>query len=157
MQIRVGMGFDVHRVSADGRRELVLGGVSFDGPGLDGHSDADAVAHAAVDALLGAASLGDIGDLFPDSDSKWAGADSIGLLREVTRLVGEAGWTVANVDCTVVTDTPKLSPRRAEMQEALSGAVGAPVTVKGRRSEGLGAIGRGEGIACYAVALVTRP
>ena len=157
MQVRVGMGFDVHRMSDDPERPMVLGGVRFDGPGLVGHSDADAVAHAAADALFGAAGLGDIGEHFPDTDPAWVGADSIGLLAEATRLVRAAGWSPGNVDCTVVTDAPKLAPRRAEMQQALSAAVGAPVSVKGRRPEGLGAIGRGEGVACYAVAVVTRP
>lgn len=150
------MGFDVHRVSSDPDRALMLGGSRFDGPGLEGHSDADAVAHAAIDALFGAAGLGDIGQHFPDTDPAWAGADSVGLLIEAARLVAEAGWDVGNVDCTVVTDEPKLAPRRVEMQQRLSAAVGAPVTVKGRRPEGLGAIGRGEGVACYAVAVVSR-
>ena len=157
MDVRVGMGFDVHRVSEDPARSLRLGGLDFDGPGLEGHSDADAIAHAAADALFGAAGLGDIGEHFPDTDERWAGADSIGLLAETTRLVREAGWVPGNVDCTVVTDTPKIAPRRTEMQQVLSAAVGAPVTVKGRRPEGLGAIGRGEGVACWAVAVVTRP
>lgn len=157
MQLRVGMGFDVHRVSDDPDRQLVLGGVGFDGPGLAGHSDADAVAHAAADALFGAASLGDIGQHFPDTDERWAGADSIGLLSEAARLVINAGWDIANIDCTVVADSPKLAPHRVQMQERLSAAVGAPVSVKGRRPEGLGPVGRGEGLECFAVALVTRP
>jgi 2-C-methyl-D-erythritol 2,4-cyclodiphosphate synthase len=152
------MGFDVHRTGDDLDRPFVLGGVRFaDRPGLVGHSDADAVAHAAADALLGAAGLGDIGEHFPDTDPTWAGADSIGLLTEATRLVREAGWVPSNVDCTVVADEPKLAPRRRDMQARLSAAVGAPVTVKGRRSEGLGAVGRGEGLLCWAIALVTRP
>ena len=157
MEIRVGMGFDVHPVSDDPSRPLVLGGVRFEGTGLAGHSDADAIAHAAADALFGAAGLGDIGQHFPDTDPAWAGADSIGLLAEATRRVRAEGWVPGNVDCTVVADEPKLAPRRDEMQRALSEAVGAPVTVKGRRPEGLGAIGRGEGLACWAVAVVTRP
>jgi 2-C-methyl-D-erythritol 2,4-cyclodiphosphate synthase len=152
------MGFDVHRTGDDPDRPFVLGGVRFaDRPGLVGHSDADAVAHAAADALLGAAGLGDIGEHFPDTDPTWAGADSIGLLTEATRLVREAGWVPSNVDCTVVADEPKLAPHRRDMQARLSAAVGAPVTVKGRRSEGLGAVGRGEGLLCWAIALVTRP
>ncbi len=151
------MGFDVHRTSDDPGRQLVLGGVDFDGPGLDGHSDADAVAHACADALLGAAGLGDIGELFPDTDQALAGADSIELLAEATRRVRAAGWEPGNVDCKVVLDRPKLAPRRDEMAARLSGAVGAPVTVAGRRSEGLGALGRGEGVACWAVAVVTAP
>ena len=152
------MGFDVHRTGDDPERPFVLGGVRFaDRPGLVGHSDADAVAHAAADALLGAAGLGDIGEHFPDTDPTWAGADSIGLLSEATRRVREAGWVPSNVDCTVVADEPKLAPHRRDMQARLSAAVGAPVTVKGRRSEGLGAVGRGEGLLCWAIALVTRP
>ena len=152
------MGFDVHRTGDDPDRPFVLGGVRFaDRPGLVGHSDADAVAHAAADALLGAAGLGDIGEHFPDTDPTWAGADSIGLLTEATRLVRDAGWVPSNVDCTVVADEPKLAPHRRDMQARLSAAVGAPVTVKGRRSEGLGAVGRGEGLLCWAIALVTRP
>ena len=152
------MGFDVHRTGDDPDRPFVLGGVRFaDRPGLVGHSDADAVAHAAADALLGAAGLGDIGEHFPDTDPAWAGADSIGLLAEATRRVREAGWVPSNVDCTVVADEPKLAPHRRDMQARLSAAVGAPVTVKGRRSEGLGAVGRGEGLLCWAIALVTRP
>ncbi len=155
--VRVGMGFDVHRFSADPGRALVLGGVSFPGaPGLVGHSDADVVAHAVADALLGAAGLGDIGEHFPDTDPAWEGADSMVLLAEATRRVTEVGWAPGNVDCALVTDTPRVAPRRQEMQERLSGAVGAPVTVKGRRPEGLGALGRGEGVACWAVAVVSR-
>ena len=147
------MGFDVHPF-ADGR-ELVLGGVRFDGErGLAGHSDADVIAHAVADALLGAAGLGDIGMHFPDTDPEWAGADSIRLLTEVVRLVRSNGWTVANVDCSVVLEAPKLAPRRDEMQACLAAAVEAPVTVKGKRAEGLGALGRSEGIACWAVALL---
>ncbi len=153
--VRVGQGFDVHRFSDDPGRRLVLGGCLFDGhPGLHGHSDADVVAHAVADALLGAAGLGDIGEHFPDTDERWRGADSIGLLRHVAGLVAEAGWEVGNVDCSVVCESPKLAPRRAEMAARLSGAAGAPVTVKGRRAEGLGALGRREGIACWAVAVL---
>ena len=157
MNVRVGQGFDVHRFSADPARRLVLGGVVFDGErGLEGHSDADAVAHACADALLGAAGLGDIGRHFPDTDPKWKGADSIALLAEVSRMVTEDGWTIGNLDCSVVCESPKLAPRRDEMQSRLSGAVGAPVSVKGRRAEGLGALGRGEGIACWAVCVITK-
>lgn len=153
---RVGQGFDVHPFSDDPGRTLVLGGVAFDGErGLAGHSDADVVAHAVTDALLGAAGLGDIGQRFPDTDPALAGADSIDLLRQAAAAVRAAGWTPGNVDCTVILETPKLAPRRLEMERALSGAVGAPVTVKGKRAEGLGALGRQEGIACLAVAVVT--
>jgi 2-C-methyl-D-erythritol 2,4-cyclodiphosphate synthase len=156
-EVRVGQGFDVHAFSDDPARPLVLGGVSFpDGPGLVGHSDADVVAHACADALLGAAGLGDIGMHFPDTDARWAGADSVELLAEVSRLVRAQGWRPGNVDCAVVCERPRLAPHRLAMQERLSGAVGAAVTVKGNRAEGLGALGRSEGIACFAVAVVTR-
>jgi 2-C-methyl-D-erythritol 2,4-cyclodiphosphate synthase len=158
VRIRVGQGFDVHRFSDDPARPLVLGGCVFEGvPGLQGHSDADVVAHACAEALLGAAGLGDLGQHFPDTDPRWAGADSIELLRRVAAIVGGAGWTIGNVDCSVVCEQPKLAPARAEMQARLSGAVGAEVTVKGRRAEQLGALGRGEGIACFAVAVLTMP
>jgi 2-C-methyl-D-erythritol 2,4-cyclodiphosphate synthase len=154
--VRVGQGFDVHRFAAR-PRPLVLGGVIFEGhPGLEGHSDGDAVAHAAAEALLGAAGLGDIGQHFPDTDERWAGADSLGILREVAAMVRERGWDVGNVDCSVVCEAPRLAPRRGEMEARLTAATGAPVTVKGRRPEGMGALGRGEGIACWAVAVVTR-
>ncbi|HQY13611.1 MAG: 2-C-methyl-D-erythritol 2,4-cyclodiphosphate synthase [Ilumatobacteraceae bacterium] len=153
--IRVGQGFDIHRFSDDPARPLVLGGVVFEGSrGLHGHSDADAVAHAVTDALLGAAGLGDIGEHFPDTDPQWKGADSLQLLRHAVALVREAGYRVGNVDCSVVCETPKLAPRRATMQQRLSAAAGAPVTVKGRRAEGLGALGRQEGIAVWAVAVI---
>lgn len=153
--MRVGHGFDVHRFSDDPDRPLVLGGCRFDGErGLAGHSDADAVAHACADALLGAAGLDDIGSHFPDTDPRWAGADSITLLRQVAELVTAEGWRVGNIDCTVVCERPKLAPRREEMQATLTDAAGGPVTVKGKRAEGLGAIGRVEGIACFATALL---
>lgn len=158
MTSRVGQGFDVHPFGDDGARPLVLGGVVLEGErGLAGHSDADAVAHAVADALLGAAGLGDIGTHFPDTDPAWAGADSVALVHQVAGLVRDAGWQAANVDCTVVLEAPKLAPRRAEMERTLSEAVGAPVTVKGKRAEGLGALGRGEGVACFAVALLVAP
>lgn len=154
---RVGQGFDVHRFSDDPSRVLVLGGCRFDGVrGLDGHSDADAVAHACADALLGAAGLGDIGLHFPDTDPTWAGADSMALLRHVMEMLVDEGWRVANIDCAVVCEEPKLSPRRDEMQDNLTAAVGAPVTIKGSRAERLGAIGRGEGVVCFATALIHR-
>ena len=152
---RVGLGFDVHPYATGGDRPLVLGGVVFEGErSLVGHSDADVVAHAAAEALLGAAGLDDLGTLFPDSDPRWKGADSVELLAAVGRLVRDAGWTLANVDCSVVLDGPRLAPRRLEMQQRLGAAVGSEVTVRGRRAEGLGALGRGEGIACWAVALL---
>ena len=152
---RVGQGFDIHRFSDDPTRVLVLGGVSFDGErGLHGHSDGDAIAHAATEALLGAAGLGDIGEHFPDTDAQWKGADSLRLLRHASELVSRAGWSIGNIDCSVVCERPKLAPMRDLMQQRLSEAAGAPVTVKGRRAEGLGALGRTEGIAVWAVAIV---
>ena len=155
--MRVGQGFDVHRYSDDPARALVLGGVRFDGErGLDGHSDADVVAHACIEALLAGAGLGDIGQMFSDSDPAWAGADSIDLLRRAAGAVREAGWDPVNLSCTAVLDSPKLAPHREVMQQRLSAAAGAPVTVTGRSSEGVGALGRGEGVAAWAVALVAR-
>ncbi len=154
-RLRVGQGFDVHPFSDDPARALVLGGVAFPGaPGLAGHSDADVIAHAVTDALLGAAGLGDIGQHFPDTDPALAGADSIDLLCRAVADVRAAGWAPQNVDCTVVLEAPKLAPHRDAIHERLTAAVGAPVTVKGKRAEGLGALGRSEGVACFAVALV---
>jgi 2-C-methyl-D-erythritol 2,4-cyclodiphosphate synthase len=153
--IRVGQGFDVHRFSDDPSRRLVLGGCEFPGePGLVGHSDADVIAHAIADALLGAAGLGDIGQHYPDTDPEWQGADSMRILADVAVRVAADGWRVGNVDCSVVCERPKLAPRREEMQERLAHVVAAPVSVKGRRAEGLGALGRQEGIACWAVAVL---
>jgi 2-C-methyl-D-erythritol 2,4-cyclodiphosphate synthase len=155
--VRVGHGFDVHPFADDPDRALVLGGVIFAGSrGLAGHSDADVIAHAVTDALLGAAGLGDIGQHFPDTDPDFAGADSLDLLRRAVVDVVASGWTPGNVDCTVILDAPKLAPRRDEVQARLSDAVGAPVTVKAKRPEGIGALGRGAGIACFAVALVSQ-
>ena len=158
MPVRIGQGFDVHPFSDDPTRRLVLGGVVFEGErGLAGHSDADVLAHAVTDALLGAAGLGDIGQHFPDTDPSFAGADSIELLRRAVADVRASGWEPGNVDCTVVLEAPKLAPRRDEIEARLASAVGAPVTVKGKRAEGLGSLGRREGIACFAVALVEGP
>jgi 2-C-methyl-D-erythritol 2,4-cyclodiphosphate synthase len=155
--LRVGSGFDVHAFSADPARPLVLGGVAIDGArGLLGHSDADVIAHACAESLLGATGMGDLGSWFPDTDPAFEGANSIELLRRVASELREHGWSTMNIDCSVVCEQPKLAPHRDEMQQRLSGAVGAPVTVKGRRAEGLGALGRREGIACWAVALVAR-
>jgi 2-C-methyl-D-erythritol 2,4-cyclodiphosphate synthase len=152
----VGQGVDVHPFSDDPNRPLILGGVTFAAErGLAGHSDADVVAHAVIDALLGAAGLGDIGQHFPDTDPALAGADSIEMLRRAVADVRAAGWEPGNVDCTVILDAPKLAPHRDEVQTRMGEVVGAPVTVKGTRPEGLGALGRGEGVACFAVAIVT--
>lgn len=153
MNPRVGLGFDVHPYSDDPDRALVLGGVTLEGRGLAGHSDADAVAHAIADALLGAACLGDIGQHFPDDDPAYAGIDSLELLARVVLSVSER-FEIGNVDVTVVLEAPKLSPHRAAIQKRLEDVVGAPVNVKAKRAESLGAIGRGEGVACFAVALL---
>ena len=152
---RVGQGFDIHPFTDDPARRLTLGGVVFDGErGLVGHSDSDVIAHACTDALLGAAGLGDIGMLFPDTDERFAGADSVELLSVAAARVRDAGWDLQNIDCSVVLEAPKLAPQRDLMQARLTEAAGAPVTVKGKRAEGLGTLGRREGIAAWAVALV---
>jgi 2-C-methyl-D-erythritol 2,4-cyclodiphosphate synthase len=159
IDIRVGQGFDIHRFADEPieGRVLILGGVSFPGErALVGHSDADVIAHAASDALLGAAGLGDIGQHYPDTDPAWRGADSLRILRDVALKVRDAGWRIGNVDCSVVCEQPKIAPVRDEMTRLLSEAAGAPVSVKGRRAEGLGALGRGEGIACFASAVIIK-
>jgi 2-C-methyl-D-erythritol 2,4-cyclodiphosphate synthase len=157
MRVRVGQGFDVHAFSDDPSRPLILGGVLFEGErGLEGHSDADVVAHACADALLGAAGLGDIGEHFPSSDPRWAGADSVGLLSEVASMVRAEHWEIGNIDCTVVCERPRLGPRRSEITARLGDAAGTDVSVKGSTAEGLGAIGRGEGVACVAVAVLVQ-
>lgn len=146
----VGIGYDSHRFAA-GRR-LVLGGVEIPhGEGLAGHSDADVLTHAVIDALLGAAGLGDIGTHFPDDDPTWSAADSIDLLRTV---VGMIGGRIVNVDATVVCEAPRLGPHRAEIERILAEATSARVSVKATTNEGMGWVGRGEGIACIAVASV---
>jgi len=153
--LRIGLGFDVHPFAAEPDRPLILAGVAFPGErSLEGHSDADVVAHAIADAILGAAGLGDLGAHFPDSDPTWRGADSTDLLAEVVRRAAAAGWRVVNVDCSVVLEAPRLAPHRAAMEARMTAVVGAPATVKAKRAEGLGALGRAEGIACYAVALL---
>jgi len=157
--LRVGQGVDVHRFTDDPARPLVLGGVTVtgsDASGLEGHSDADAVAHAVADAVLGAAGLGDLGRHFPDTDPAWAGADSIGILRSVVGLAARVGWSPVNADCTVVAERPRLAPHVDAMAERLGAALGAPVNVKATRAEGLGALGRAEGIGCTAVVLLAR-
>jgi 2-C-methyl-D-erythritol 2,4-cyclodiphosphate synthase len=150
---RVGMGFDIHPFSDDPHRQLVLGGVALEGRGLEGHSDADVVAHAVADALLGAAGMGDLGTMFPADDATLTGADSMELLATVVARV-RTDWDIGNVDTSVVLESPRLAPHREEMEARLSATVGAPVTVKPKRAEALGAIGRREGAVCMAVALV---
>jgi 2-C-methyl-D-erythritol 2,4-cyclodiphosphate synthase len=148
--MRVGTGYDCHRFEP-GRR-LVLGGVEIEHDrGLAGHSDADVVTHAVIDALLGAAGLGDLGSHFPDDEERWRDADSLDLLRVV---LGEIPGRVVNVDATVVCEEPRLGRHRGEMERNLSAALGAPASVKATTNEGMGWIGRGEGIACLAVALI---
>jgi 2-C-methyl-D-erythritol 2,4-cyclodiphosphate synthase len=146
----VGIGYDSHRF-AEGRR-LVLGGVEIDHPrGLAGHSDADVLTHAVIDALLGAAGKGDIGTLFPDDDEAWRDADSIDLLRTA---VGTIAGRIVNVDATLVCEEPRIGPLRPEMERLLAEATSARVSVKATTNEGMGWIGRGEGIACIAVASI---
>ncbi len=153
---RIGQGFDVH--AFDASRPLVLGGVHIpDAPGLAGHSDADVLAHAIMDALLGAAGMGDIGELFPDSDPSFRGADSCELLTEVTHRVGQAGFRIGNVDACVIAQRPRLAPYRARMRRRLAEAMrieDSRVNIKATTTESLGCIGRSEGIAAQAIALL---
>ena len=147
---RIGIGYDSHRF-AEGRR-LVLGGVEIEHElGLAGHSDADVLTHAVIDALLGAAGGGDIGTLFPDDDERWRDADSIDLLRTA---VGTIAGRIVNVDATVICEEPRLGPYKAQMERTIAEATSARVSVKATTNEGMGWIGRGEGIACMAVALI---
>ena len=156
MTVRVGIGVDAHAF-ADGV-PLVLGGVRLEHPrGLAGHSDGDVLAHALVDAVLGAAGLGDIGSLFPSGDERLRGADSLDLLREAYRRVRDAGWTLVNADCVLVGEEPRIAPHREEMRRRLSEAVGGgEVNVRATTTDGLGFTGRGEGLAAHAVALLER-
>ena len=154
--LRIGHGYDVHRL-VEGRR-LILGGVDvpYD-KGLLGHSDADVLTHAVMDALLGAAALGDIGKLFPDTDSAYAGADSLALMRRVAALLTEKGWAVENVDATLLCQAPKLAPHIAAMRQKIADALGTDVqcvSVKATTEEGLGFTGAGQGIAAHSVCLL---
>ncbi len=155
---RVGLGYDAHRFVPD--RALVLGGVRLrEHDGLLGHSDADVLVHALMDALLGAAGLEDIGHYFPDSDPAYAGADSMDLLEAVVTLVSDRGWRVANVDAVVVCEEPRIAPHRAAMRQRLAAALGVgigAVGLRGTTTEGMGFTGRREGIAAQAVALLER-
>ena len=156
--IRTGLGIDTHAFAPG--RPLILAGVRIPyEQGLAGHSDADVLAHAVIDALLGAAGEGDIGQHFPDTDERYAGADSLALLRTVMALLGEQGFAVRHVDATVVMERPKLAPHRAAMRASLAGVLGlapAAVNVKATTGEGLGFVGRGEGVAALAVATIER-
>ena len=152
--MRVGIGYDIHPLAAG--RPLVLGGVRIDHPrGLDGHSDADVLTHAVIDALLGAAGLGDIGTLFPADDPTYRDASSLEMLRSAVKLLAESGFRVVNVDCTVVAQEPRLHAHLASMDENLVRALGTvDVNVKAKSPEGLGALGQGAGIAAQAVATI---
>jgi len=157
--VRSGIGYDSHRLEEG--RPLILGGIEVPEAerGLAGHSDADALTHAVIDALLGASAMGDIGQLFPDTDERWRDADSIALLTEVERLLTGRGWEVRNLDATVICQAPKLGPHRESMCARLAAAAGleaGAVSVKFTTNEGMGFVGRGEGIAAMAVATVAR-
>lgn len=163
MRTRVGMGFDVHPFGGEGA--LVLGGVTIEGPGLLGHSDADAVCHAVADAVLGAAGLPDIGTLFPSSDDKYRGASSVDLLRDVAERIRMSGCWIGNVDVVIAAEAPALGPHVEVMAKNLAEALraaaepmggGVGISVKAKRGEGVGAVGRAEGIAVWAVALLER-
>ena len=152
--MRIGLGFDAHAFSDD--RPLVLAGVTLPGPGLSGHSDADVVSHALADALLGAASLGDLGEHFPDTE-RWRDASSLDILTRAAEMVAESGQRVINVDVTVIAQSPRLGPHRTEMTAAVARALGVEalaISVKATTTDAMGFTGRGEGIAALAVALV---
>jgi 2-C-methyl-D-erythritol 2,4-cyclodiphosphate synthase len=154
MSCLTGIGYDSHRLTA-GRR-LILGGVEVPHErGLDGHSDADVLTHAVIDALLGAAGMGDIGERYPDSDERWRDADSVALLEAVVASLAAAGLEIVNVDCTVVMEKPRLGPHKPAIRARLAGALGLPearVNVKASTGEGIGFVGRGEGVAALAAA-----
>jgi 2-C-methyl-D-erythritol 2,4-cyclodiphosphate synthase len=164
--VRVGLGFDVHPFVGEGDgRPLVLGGVTVEGaPGLEGHSDADVVAHAVADALLGAAGLPDLGTLYPATESEHAGASSLGFLADIAGRLAADGWRIGNVDVVIAAERPRLAPHLGDMATRVAAALApasdaggpCPVSVKPKRAEGLGAIGRAEGIAAWAVALLER-
>lgn len=159
METRTGIGYDIHRFSTDESRALMLGGLRFEGLGLEGHSDADVILHASVDALLGAATLGDIGRLFPNDDPRWKDADSLEFLRQARSLVADQGWRVVHLDIAMIGERPRIMTRSGEMREVIAAALEVDpdrVSVKATTNEGLGALGRGEGIAAHAVATLAR-
>jgi 2-C-methyl-D-erythritol 2,4-cyclodiphosphate synthase len=157
-ETRVGIGLDAHAFSDDAT--LVLAGVEFPSPGLAGHSDGDVIAHALIDAILGAAGLADIGDLFPPGDPQWEGASSLALLQRAYAAAQHAGWELVNADCVLIGEAPRIAPAREEMRTRLAGVLGVAgntVTVRATTTDGLGFTGRGEGLAAQAVALLCRP
>ena len=160
METRTGLGYDVHKFSTDASRPLMLGGVRFEGcPALEGHSDADVIIHAAVDALLGAAALGDIGQHFPPTDMRWKDEPSTTFLKHASSLLVEGGWRIVNLDIAVIAETPRIMRQALEMRTAMANALGISVdrvSVKATTNEGLGSIGRKEGIAAYATATISK-
>jgi 2-C-methyl-D-erythritol 4-phosphate cytidylyltransferase / 2-C-methyl-D-erythritol 2,4-cyclodiphosphate synthase len=156
-ETRTGLGYDIHQFSSDPERPLMIGGVRFEGGGLDGHSDADALLHAAVDALLGAAGMGDIGQHFPNNDPRWKDEPSINFLKHAGSLLDEANWRIVNLDLTVVAEAPKIMARAEEMRNIIGSALGLEpqrINIKATTNEGLGALGRGEGLAALAIATI---
>jgi 2-C-methyl-D-erythritol 2,4-cyclodiphosphate synthase len=160
METRTGFGYDIHAFSSNPRRQLVLGGVEFPGePGLEGHSDADVLLHAIVDALLGAAGLGDIGQIYPNDDPTWKNCSSMVFLTEASGKVKNAGWEIQNIDSTVLAEKPKIMSVSGEMRSRIASALSLntdQVSIKATTNESLGAIGRGEGIAAFATAHIRR-
>jgi 2-C-methyl-D-erythritol 2,4-cyclodiphosphate synthase len=159
VSVRLGLGYDSHTFGAS--RALTLAGVVIPhATGLTGHSDGDAVAHAVTDALLGAAAMGDIGQLFPDTDPRWRGADSMMMLETAVARVRDGGFAVVNVDVTVITQQPRLAPHVPAMRERLAASLGVPVaavSVKGKTNEGMDAVGRGEGLQVFAITALASP
>jgi len=154
MKYRIGHGYDVHRL--EDNRKLILGGVEIDyGRGLAGHSDADVLIHAIIDALLGAAGLGDIGELFPDSDAQYKNISSLILLEKAAAIINK-DYIIINIDCTVVAEQPKLAPYKQAIKNKLSEVLQADINIKATTEEGLGFTGRGEGIAAYAVCIIEK-